>query len=117
MTDDERKVLIDALRPHLADYYERPFAYEFDFFHNSWAEKLHAAACNLAASRQRPALNGKHVDAFVGAAVAHWSSLGNDWRPPRDLTSGEWDDLAAIAHGVGVRNIPGRRRHFSDGTQ
>lgn len=106
LTEEERKRLVDALMPSFADYYARPVAYDFEFFHASWCEKLHAMACSLAATRGRACLlNEAHISSAVGTAVSHWGNMKNDWRPPRDLNDDEWEDIIRISEQVGVRGM------------
>lgn len=117
LSNEERQLLIQGLLPHFADYHASPIAYDFDGFHSGWSESLHAMACELAASRGRfGTLNEKHVASAVGTAVAHWTNMWDDWRPPRDLTVSEWDDIVAIAEAVGVRGLRARRKYFESRT-
>ena len=110
MSPDERDEIIKRLRPEFKDYYDRPYAYDFEMFHASWTQKLHTMACTLAAFRQTPKYSESHYNAAVGTAISHWSSFG-DWRPSRDLRPFEWIDLIAIANALGVRGMQARYDH------
>ena len=120
MSPKERAVIIKRLKPELADYHKNPLMYDFEGFHHSWMQKLHAMGCAMAAFRQLPvAYTKKHYASIVGTAVAHWSTPhafeAQQWRPPRRLLVAEWDDLVLIGHELGVRGMVELRDYYLQG--
>ncbi len=116
----ERSTIVKRLRPELAGYHANPLTYDFDGFHHSWSEKLHAMGCAMAVFRQLPiAYTEKHYASIVGTAVAHWATPwafeSERWRPPRQLLAAEWDDLVTISHELGVRGMGELRAYYLTG--
>ncbi len=122
MSRTERDQIISRLRPEFVDYHQRPIAYDFETFQNSWAERIHAMGCQLAVFRCVAEYQDVHYEAAVGTATSHWSTAGfateiEEWNPPRHLFTNEWDDLIAIAHALGLSRLDVRRTYFEGNKQ